>query len=86
MDIKYKNCQSCGMPLTRDGKALGTDADGKISEIYCGYCYKNGEFTLPNITVSEMKDRVNSKLLEMHFPKILAKFFSRNIHKLKRWK
>ena len=29
----YKNCQSCGMPLRRDEKGGGTNADGSKSTI-----------------------------------------------------
>ncbi|MEZ5145910.1 MAG: zinc ribbon domain-containing protein [Bacteroidales bacterium] len=28
MEKTYKNCQSCGMPLKRDEKGGGTNADG----------------------------------------------------------
>lgn len=36
-------CQSCGMPIM-DESVLGTDADGKINQDYCKYCYKDGKF------------------------------------------
>jgi len=35
MDASYKNCQSCGMPLKRDEKGGGTNADGSKSVMYC---------------------------------------------------
>lgn len=85
MDKKYKNCQSCGMPLKNDENIRGTEVDGKRSLMYCNHCYENGQFTLPNITADEMKERVKSKLIEMKFPKFVAGFFTRNIHKLERW-
>ena len=31
----YKNCQSCGMPLSRDPNGGGTNADGSASAMYC---------------------------------------------------
>lgn len=86
LQSNYKNCQSCGMPLKKDGKEAGTEANGKNSMMYCSHCYENGEFTLPNLTVDEMKDRVMDKMAEMKFPKFLARMFTRNIHKLQRWK
>ncbi|HEY5524565.1 MAG TPA: zinc ribbon domain-containing protein [Clostridium sp.] len=86
MQNNYKNCQSCGMPLSRDEKGGGAEANGKKSSMYCCHCYDNGKFTLPNIAVDEMKERVINKMIEMKFPKFMARIFTRNIHKLERWK
>ena len=90
MKVKEITCQSCGMPLNndknKDKNINGTEADGTLSELYCKHCYVNGEFTLPNITVEEMRARVTEKLQSMNFPKFVAKFLTRNTHKLKRWK
>lgn len=82
----YKNCQSCGMPLSRDEKGGGSEADGSKSLKYCSHCYANGQFTLPDITMDGMKDRVKGKLVEFGFPKFLTGLFTRNIPKLERWK
>ncbi len=41
--MKEQICQSCGMPIASDDQ-LGTEKDGSISEDYCKYCYKDGEF------------------------------------------
>ncbi len=41
--MKTKICQSCGMPIISNDQ-LGTNKDGSISEDYCKYCYKDGEF------------------------------------------
>lgn len=86
MSNNYKSCQSCGMPLSRDEKGGGTEANGKKSSMYCSHCYENGKFTLPNITADEMRDRVINKMTDMKFPRFMAKVFTRNIHKLQRWK
>lgn len=51
----YKSCQSCGMPLAKDELGGGTEKDATKSSMYCSHCYMNGEFTLPNLTVEEMK-------------------------------
>lgn len=85
MSNVYKNCQSCGMPLSRDEKGGGTEADGTKSTMYCSHCYENGRFTLPDLTVEQMKDRVKGKLAEFGIPRFAAGFFTRNIPKLKRW-
>ena len=86
MEQSYKNCQSCGMPLKRDEKGGGTNADGSKSTMYCSHCYQNGKFTMPNITVDQMKDRVKDKLKEFGFPGFMTGFFTKNIPKLERWK
>jgi hypothetical protein len=86
MKVKEINCQSCGMPLNKDKKAIGTEADGTLSELYCSHCYENGKFTFPDITVDEMRAKVTEKIVEMKIPRFVAKFLTRNTRKLKRWK
>lgn len=83
--MNYKNCQSCGMPLKRDEKGGGTNADGSVSGMYCSHCYQGGQFTQPDISVSEMQSLVKDKMKTMGFPGFLATLFTRNIPKLKRW-
>lgn len=48
-------CQSCGMPLT-DEALLGTEKEGHKNQDYCTYCYEEGSFKQPNLTVEEMID------------------------------
>ena len=57
------------MPLKRDEKGGGSNADGSRSTIYCSHCYENGEFLQPNITVEQMQELVNKKLVEFRIPK-----------------
>lgn len=48
-----KRCQSCGMPI--DEGFYGTELDGvTTSELYCKFCYENGAFTQPDLTLEEM--------------------------------
>lgn len=82
----YKNCQSCGMPLKKDPKGGGTNADGSKSTMYCSYCYEHGKFTQPNMTVDEMRTFVKGKLKEFGFPGFLGGFLTMNIPGLERWK
>jgi hypothetical protein len=82
---KYKNCQSCGMPFSKDKKGGGTENNGQKSMMYCSHCYENGEFLNPNLSVNEMKQQVENKIVQFGFPKFIARFFTKNIHKLKRW-
>jgi len=86
MSKKNKNCQSCGMPMNKDPKKGGTNSDGTKNLKYCSYCYENGDFTQPDITVDEMKSFVKDKMKEMGFPGFLAGFFTKGIPKLERWK
>ena len=86
METTHKYCQSCGMPRSKDPKGGGTNADGSVSRTYCSHCFAAGQFTLPDITADEMKERVRGKLREMGFPGFLAGLFTRNIPKLERWK
>lgn len=86
MQKAYKNCQSCAMPLSKDPQGGGTEASGAKSAMYCSYCYQNGKFTAPNMTVGEMQTFVKSKMKEMGFPGFLAGFFTKGIPKLERWK
>ena len=80
-------CQSCGMPLKMDKKGGGSEKDGKLSTKYCSSCYQDGEFTKPNISVSEMQTLVNDVLKkEMKWLWIFRRLAVRQIPKLERWK
>jgi Putative zinc ribbon domain len=85
MNQAYKNCQSCGMPLKRDENGSGTNADGTRSPMYCSHCYQNGQFVLPDISVTEMQARVREKIVEFGMPGFLAVIFTCRIPKLARW-
>lgn len=85
MNTAYKNCQSCGMPLKKDEKGGGTNADGSRNEMFCSHCFAGGRFTLPDITVDQMQERVRTKLREFGVPGILSWIFTKNIPKLRRW-
>jgi hypothetical protein len=79
-------CQSCGMPLSRDILGGGTEADGATSTDYCSHCYRNGTFTEPDITAEAMTTKVRDMLrYKMHLPGFMAKYYSKDIPKLKRW-
>ena len=85
MGTTYKNCQSCGMPMSRDEKGGGTNADGSKSTTYCSHCWAGGKFTMPDLTVDQMQDRVRAKLKEFGIPGPLGWFFTRKVPKLARW-
>lgn len=79
------HCQSCGMPMNKDAMGGGTNADGTKSIEYCSKCYQNGQFVDRDITVEQMREKVNAKIGSMGFPKFAARFMTRNIYRLKRW-
>ena len=83
---KGPNCQSCGMPLSKDPLGGGSKADGSLSGEYCSHCYRKGVFTQPDITAEEMMKLVEGKLRSMHFPGFLARRFVRDVPTLRRWR
>ncbi len=85
MEKENKFCQSCGMPMKRDEKGGGTNADGSLNPLYCSRCYETGAFTRPEMTVEEMRTLVIGKMKEMGFPGFIARMLTWNIHRLRRW-
>lgn len=79
-------CQSCGMPLQTEAD-FGTNADGSKNAEYCHFCYQNGEFTDPAITMKEMIAKVAGLMVELqHMPREHAQGLSNTfIPQLKRW-
>jgi hypothetical protein len=73
------------MPLSRDVRGGGTNADGSPSTDYCSHCYQEGRFTEPSISVEQMMTKVEGKLRGMHIPGFLARRLTRNIPTLDRW-
>ena len=86
MEKSYSNCQSCSMPLKKDPEGGGTNADGTKNKMYCSFCYENGSFKNPDMTMQEMQSLVKEKLKEMGFPGFIAGFFTKGIPRLERWK
>lgn len=79
-------CQSCGIPLGRK-EDQGTNADGTKNREYCFYCYENGVFTDPDLTMDQMISKVIGFLsgidnMSEEKAKVIANTF---IPKLKRW-
>jgi hypothetical protein len=78
-------CQSCGMPLARDAKGGGTNADGSKSDRYCSHCYQDGKFTLPDLSVADMQARVLTRLKGIGMPEGAAHGLVQGIPDLERW-
>lgn len=74
------------MPLEGE-KDHGTNADGSRSAKYCHFCFKNGEFTEPGITMQQMIEKVVGimmvmKVMDEHQVREIANAV---IPKLERW-
>lgn len=88
--MEQKFCQSCGMPLNPANS--GTNADGSISEDYCGYCYKDGIF-LQDFNMSQMiefcvqfTDQINKETGWNLTPEQAKAQMRKVFPTLKRWK
>lgn len=55
--LEAPTCQSCGIPLGRK-EDQGTNADGSKNREYCCFCFKNGEFAEPDMTMEQMISKV----------------------------
>lgn len=71
------------MPLSP--ALLGTEKDGSPNHEYCKYCYQQGEFTNPGLTMEEMIDHMTRIMEREKIPEdILEAAIARMPH-LKRW-
>jgi hypothetical protein len=74
------------MPMSA-GEHFGTEADGSPSKDYCTYCYQNGAFTAPDITIDEMAKIGGGMMSQMYaIPAEKAEaFVKEQLSCLKRW-
>ena len=80
-----KICQSCGMPMRKDSKGGGTNADGSINTHYCSYCYQNGAFIFDG-TVKDFQEVCQKMMIDGGHSKLTAWLFTRGMKRLPRWK
>lgn len=80
-------CQSCGMPLGAPG-FYGTNADGSEEKEYCRFCFENGAFAQPDLTVQGMIDSSTEYMVKnLLIPEVQARKMSEEvIPTLTRWK
>jgi hypothetical protein len=73
------------MPI--DDTALrGTEANGSLSAEYCKYCYVNGKFIDPEMTIGGMSDLVQTQMEKMQIPAATIQLARESLPHLKRWK
>lgn len=80
-------CQSCAMPMEKP-ELFGTNADGSKSADYCSYCFLNGKFTQPDITMQQMIDQCVKHMAEQKImpEKQARELMTKYLPALKRWK
>lgn len=79
-----KICQSCSMPLDRP-ELLGTEKDGSENHEYCIYCYKQGSFVNPGMSLDEMKVLVKEQMEKFKMEEGIIKKAVETLPHLKRW-
>jgi hypothetical protein len=74
------------MPLGKP-EDFGTEAYGVRSNDYCAYCYREGAFLTPDITMEQMRDLCVDKMVELGvMPRDQAsKLMRETLPRLKRW-
>lgn len=72
------------MPLDHD-ELLGTEKDGSKNHEYCKYCYKDGAFVNPGLSLQEMKEFMLSKMDSMKLPPDITEAAIARLPHLKRW-
>jgi hypothetical protein len=72
------------MPLDND-QLLGTEKDGSKSHQYCKYCYQDGTFINPAMTLEGMISFVKVKMREMNLGQNIINYTVQSLPHLKRW-
>jgi radical SAM superfamily enzyme len=73
------------MPLDNP-ELLGTEKDGSKNHEYCIYCYKDGAFTNPNMTLKEMTSLVITQMEKMDLDTRTIDEAISILPNLKRWR
>lgn len=72
------------MPLDT-AALLGTEKDGSASQDYCKYCYQQGAFTHPGLSLDEMKERMMHMMDKQKLPEDVLEAAIGRLPHLKRW-
>ena len=62
--MQERFCESCGMPMGETDEMYGTELGGNKSADYCKFCYDNGAFTSPNLTLEEQIETVAAMMVK----------------------
>ena len=64
---------------------FGTEKDGTRNSDYCKYCYVNGKFTNPDLTLEEMIDHMMKRMEKDRLPEDVIEIAISRLPFLKRW-
>ena len=80
-------CQSCAMPMDKT-ELFGTNKDETRSNGYCTFCFQNGKFTEPEMTMQQMVDKCVRIMVQRNImvEEDARKLMAGAIPNLKRWK
>lgn len=78
-------CQSCGMPL--GSGFYGKNEDGSETHEFCKFCFQQGKFVEPQLTLKQMVERsINFMMAELPLgEEKAARLANEVIPRLKRW-
>ncbi len=86
LELEKNRCQSCGMPLQFDPQDGGSEADGSRSRTYCSYCYADGQFREPGLSLEDMQQRVRQLLRKRNAPWYIRAYMAHRVATLARWR
>lgn len=72
------------MPMTKP-EDFGTNSDGSQDQEYCRFCFQNGNFTEPNITMEQMIEKSTRLMKQMNISETQIEQIETFIPLLKRW-
>lgn len=79
-------CQSCSMPMNKD-EDFGTNTDGSKNQQYCHFCFADGKFTAPDLTMEQQIEKMAAMASKMNINEARAREMAKTIlPNLKRWK
>jgi hypothetical protein len=78
-------CQSCTMPIDQVDNR-GTESDGSKSHLYCKYCYQDGKFVNPQMTVDQMRIIVSTQMRKLKISDTIIHQSLDMLPHLKRWR
>jgi hypothetical protein len=73
------------MPLENPG-LRGTESDGSGNHEYCIYCYRDGAFVKPDITLDDMRRLVKQQMEKRRMNAGIINMTQNFLPGLKRWK
>ncbi len=63
----------------------GTEADGSLHPDYCIYCYRDGAFVHPMMTLEEMKQKVEGEMRKRDMDQHLINLALNSLPYFRRW-